>query len=192
MLKIVFVFLLLMPFKAFAQEIDIIDYVVDHNPKIRALRDSQGMNIKLEGKASAFAGTLGDTTDKGAVGITLTVPLIDTREKKERLKEIVSSEESLRQQAAQVLLSLRESQAEIRELFDTLKVKYAHLEWMRKRVQAGVDYQKEYHKEYEAYMSLHKAQEQAKARVSSHMAALFALVDRSARAELKARLEMRE
>jgi hypothetical protein len=141
-LKILFLLLLLMPYNAFADEIDIIDYIVDHNPKIKAQRALQGINLKLDGKASAFAGTLGDTTDKASVGVMLTVPLIDTREKKERQKEIVSSEESLRQQAAQVLLSLRESQTETRELSDTLKVKYAHLEWMRKRVQAGVDYQK--------------------------------------------------
>jgi hypothetical protein len=41
-------------------------------------------------------------------------------------------------------------------------------------------------------MSLHKASEQARARVSSHVAALLALVDRAARAELKAMLERKE
>jgi hypothetical protein len=190
--RLLILFLLLIPFKAFAEDIDIIDYIVEHSPKIKVQRALQGMHVKIEGKASAFVGALGDTTDKGAIGITISVPLLDSREKREGQREIALAEESLRQNASQLLLSIRESQAEMRDMSDALKVKYAHLEWMRKRVEAGVDYQKEYHKEHEAYMNMLRAYEQAKAKSAGYMTSLLSLVEKSARTGLKSMLERSE
>ena len=129
-----------------ADDLVVIDFIVNHNPLVKATREANRTSIlnnyKLEGRASAFQGVTGSTTDRGAVGVTLTVPLLDPREKAEREKNVRQVEAQVREEASNALTKLREAQAFLSSMRPILEVQEKQTDLLQRRLLAGVDYQK--------------------------------------------------
>lgn len=129
-----------------ADDLAVLDFIVNHNPLVKATREANRTSIlsnyKLEGRASAFQGVTGSTTDRGAVGVVLTVPLLDPREKADREKNVRQVEAQVREEAANTLTKLREAQAFLLSMRPILEVQEKQTDLLQRRLLAGVDYQK--------------------------------------------------
>ncbi|MFN3740501.1 MAG: hypothetical protein ACK4TF_07515 [Thermodesulfovibrionales bacterium] len=68
-------------------ELSIVEFIVANNPELIAAKNLSGLDLKLDARLSANAGTTGQYTDKAVAGLTMTIPLLDTREGRELKKK---------------------------------------------------------------------------------------------------------
>jgi len=131
-----------------ADDLAVVDFIVRHSPLVKAVREanrtSPWNNFKLEGRASAYQGVIGSTADRGALGIVLTWPLLDPREKAEREKNIKQAEAQVREEASNTLIKLREAQSFLVSIQPLLEIQEKQTDLLQRRMVAGVDYQKNY------------------------------------------------
>ncbi|MEM2963747.1 MAG: hypothetical protein QXN01_04610 [Candidatus Anstonellales archaeon] len=177
----------------------IVDFIVTNNPELQELR-AINRNIlkmlKVEAKAGASYGQLtreGSATLEQAktrydIGLTASIPLISPAEKAQRRIEEAQRERTLRLEVAELIRSYRAELKAIEEENKILTSLYNELQWIGKRVEAGVDSQKEYNQKLHDYLAKRKDHEMRKEQVSLILEKILAYVGADKREKLKGML----
>jgi hypothetical protein len=133
-----------------------------------------------------------DTTQAGTTAaITLSIPLLDSREARERTRDMLQTVQSIREGAQSTLIQLREKQASARNQSARMKELTAYVEWLQQRVDAGIDYQKELYKEKLVLMKEQETLDITNAHVTTLTDSLLGMVDEGSRPQLKTMLRER-
>jgi hypothetical protein len=189
----------------------IVEFVVRHNARAQQAREVADagylqrifQNAKVTGTLTEkyFSGTdknttdyttTTDTTQAGTTAaITLSIPLLDSREARERTRDMLTTVQSIRETALSVFNQLKEKQATARNQSARLKELSAYVAWLQERVDAGVDYQKELFKEKLVLMKEQEALDIAHTQVTTLTDSLLGLVDEGSRPQLKTMLRER-
>jgi len=189
----------------------IVEFIVRHNARAQQAREVADagyfarvlQNAKVTGTLTEkyFNGTdknttdyttTTDTTQAGTTAaITLSIPLLDSREARERTRDMLTTIQSIRETALSVFNQLKEKQATARNQSARLKELSAYVAWLQERVDAGVDYQKELFKEKLVLMKEQEALDIAHTHVTTLTDSLLGLVDESSRPQLKTMLRER-
>lgn len=204
--------LLLPVIPAFAEDgVSIVEYIVRHNARAQQARELADagyfsrifQNAKVTGTLTEkyFNGTdknttdyttTTDTTQAGTTAaITLSVPLLDSREARERTTDMLKTIQSIRETALTSFNQLREKQAAARNQAARLKELAAYVAWLQQRVDAGVDYQKELFKEKIVLMKDQETLDLTTAQVVVLTDSLLGMVDEGSRSQLKTMLRER-
>ncbi|MFN3481015.1 MAG: hypothetical protein ACK415_11630, partial [Thermodesulfovibrionales bacterium] len=88
----------------------------------------------------------GQYTDRAVAGLTMTIPLLDTRERRELKKKNTELEAQIRAKAVSAFSRYQRAIQEIKQINSDLNRGQAYLLWLKQRVDAGIDYQKDYYK----------------------------------------------
>ena len=189
----------------------IVEFIVRHNARAQQARELADagyfqrvfQNAKVTGTLTEkyFNGTdknttdyttTTDTTQAGTTAaITLSVPLLDSREARERTREMLQTVQSIRESALGVFNQLREKQTAGRDQAARMKEVTAYVTWLQQRVDAGVDYQKELYKEKLVLMRDQETLDITRAHIVTLTDALLGMVDEGSRDQLKAMLKER-
>lgn len=127
-----------------ASDQTIIAFVVQHSPRIReakALLPTLGNLLKIEARGRVMVPEVG--LEGQGVGVVASLPLLDRREQAEWTLKVLEIEQEVRREAASLLVELRSLQAQVRLGEELLKERDRQLQWLKRRVQEGVEYQKE-------------------------------------------------
>ena len=201
----------IVPVLANEDGVAIVEFIVRHNARAQQARELADagyfarvlQNAKVTGTLTEkyFNGTdknttdyttTTDTTQAGTTAaITLSVPLLDSREARERTRDMLQTVQSIRETALGVFNQLREKQAAARNQASRLKELTAYVAWLQERVDAGVDYQKELFKEKLVLMKEQEALDIAHSQVTTLTDSLLGLVDEGSRQQLKTMLRER-
>ncbi len=122
----------------------IIAFVLKHSPRIReakALLPTIGNLLKIEARGRVMVPEVG--LEGQGVGVVASLPLLDRREKAERTLKVLEVEQAVRTEAAALLQELRSLQAQVQLGEVLMKEMEGQLQWLKRRVQEGVEYQKE-------------------------------------------------
>jgi hypothetical protein len=122
----------------------IIAFVLQHSPRIReaqALLPTAGNLLKIEAKGRVLLPNAG--LEGQGVGIVASLPLLDRREKAERILKVLEVEREVQREAAALLQELRTLQAHVKLGDELLQEMEMQRQWTTRRVQEGVEYQKE-------------------------------------------------
>lgn len=201
---------------AFAGEITpdgiaVIEFIVRHNARARLSRDASEagyikrllQNAKITGTVTEkyFNGsdknttdytTTTDTTQAGTTAaITLSIPLMDFRDVRDRDREMLQTIQSIREGAQSAFSQLREKQASARDQGARLKEFTAYIAWLHQRVDAGVDYRKEMYKEKLVLMREQETLDITNAQISTLIDSLLGMVDEGSRPQLRIMLKER-
>ncbi|MEM7827858.1 MAG: hypothetical protein QW561_00805 [Candidatus Aenigmatarchaeota archaeon] len=177
----------------------IVDFIVANNPELqqmRAINRNILKMLKVEAKAGASYGQLtreGSATLEQAktrydIGLTASIPLISPAEKAQRRIEEAQRERTLRLEVAELIRSYRAELKAIEEENKILTSLYNELQWIGKRVEAGVDSQKEYNQKLHDYLAKRKDHEMRKEQVSLILEKILAYVGADKREKLKGML----
>jgi hypothetical protein len=143
-------------------------------------------------KNTADYTTTTDTTQAGTTAaITLSVPLLDSREAREKIRDMLQTVQSIRETALASFNQLREKQVMARDQAARIKELTAYVTWLQQRVDAGVDYQKELYKEKILLMKEQESLNITNAQVVSLTDSLLGMVDEASRQQLKTMLRER-
>ncbi len=205
--------LLLLPVgPAFAEDgVSIVEYIVRHNARAQQAREVADagyfsrvlQNAKVTGTLTEkyFNGTdknttdyttTTDTTQAGTTAaITLSVPLLDSREARERTTDMLKTVQTIRETALSSFNQLREKQAAARNQSARIKELSVYVAWLQERVDAGVDYQKELFKEKIVLMKEQEALDITHSQVTTLTDSLLGMVDEGSRPQLKTMLRER-
>ncbi|MEM7828706.1 MAG: hypothetical protein QW561_05130, partial [Candidatus Aenigmatarchaeota archaeon] len=170
-----------------AQAASLVDFIVANNPdlqELRAINRNILKMLKVEAKAGASYGQLtreGTTTLEQAktrydIGITATIPLVSPSEKAQRRIEEAQKERTIRLEVAELIRTYRGELKAIEEENRILTSLYNELQWISKRVEAGVDSQKEYNQKLHDYLAKRKDHEMRKEQVSLLLEKILAYV----------------
>lgn len=197
---------------AFAEDgVSIVEYIVRHNARAQQARELADagyfsrvlQNAKVTGTLTEkyFNGTDKDTTDYTTTtdttkagttaAITLSVPLLDSREARERTTDMLKTVQTIRETALSSFNQLREKQAAARNQSARIKELSAYVVWLQERVDAGVDYQKELFKEKLVLMKEQEQLDIAHSQVTTLTDSLLGMVDEGSRQQLKTMLRER-
>ena len=136
--------------------------------------------------------TTTDTTQAGTTAaITLSIPLLDSREARERTRDMLTTVQSIREAALVVFNQLREKQITARDQSARMKELTAYVAWLQQRVDAGVDYQKELYKEKLVLMKEQETLDITNAHVVTLIDSLLGMVDEGSRPQLRTMLRER-
>ena len=189
----------------------IVEFVVRHNARAQQAREVADagyfmrvlQNAKVTGTLTEkyFNGTDKDTTDYTTTtdttkagttaAITLSVPLLDSREARERTTDMLKTVQTIRETALSSFNQLREKQAAARNQSARIKELSAYVAWLQERVDAGVDYQKELFKEKLVLMKEQEQLDIAHSQVTTLTDSLLGMVDEGSRPQLKTMLRER-
>lgn len=132
---------------------EIVDFIVSNNPQVIEARKKYNIDYKVQFTASGYTGIVEQHTNKAAVGLTISVPLVDTKERNELNKAKIEKEANIRTKAADVVNSIIATTRAIKSLTAEIAFKENYLRWLQKRVEAGIDYQKDVFKYQETLIS---------------------------------------
>ncbi len=132
---------------------EIIDFITNNNPLVIEARKKQAIDYRVDFKASGYTGIVGQYTDKASVGVTVSVPLLDTKERRDLEKARIEKEASIRAKAVEVINSIMATRRAIKSLRAKIAFEEDYLRWLQKRVAAGVDYQKDLFKYQETVIT---------------------------------------
>ena len=189
----------------------IVEFIVRHNARAQQAREVADagyfqrafQNAKVTGTLTEkyFNGTdknttdyttTTDTTQAGTTAaITLSIPLLDSREARERTTDMLKTVQSIRETALTGFNQLRERQAAVRNESARLRELTAYVAWLQQRVDAGVDYQKELFKEKLVLMKDQETHDITIAQVATLTDSLLGMVDEGSRLQLKTMLRER-
>lgn len=127
-----------------ASDQTIITFIVQHSPRIReaqALLPTPGNLLKIEARGRVLLPNAG--LEGQGVGIVASLPLLDRRERAERTLKVLEVEREVQREAAALLQELRTLQAQVKLGEELLKEMDVQHQWLKRRVQEGVEYQKE-------------------------------------------------
>jgi len=198
---------------AFAGEdgVAIVEFVVRHNARAQQAREVADagyfqrvlQNAKVTGTLTEkyFNGTdknttdyttTTDTTQAGTTAaITLSIPLLDSREVRERTRDMLQTVQSIREGAQSTLTQLREKQVTARDQTARIKEFTSYTAWLQQRVDAGVDYQKELYKERLVLMKEQETLDITNAHVTTLTDSLLGMVDEGSRPQLRTLIKER-
>ena len=196
----------------FAEDgVSIVEFIVRHNARAQQAREVADagyfsrvlQNAKVTGTLTEkyFNGTDKDTTDYTTTtdttkagttaAITLSIPLLDTREARERTTDMLKTVQTIRETALSSFNQLREKQAAARNQSARIKELSAYVAWLQERVDAGVDYQKELFKEKLVLMKEQEQLDITHSQVTTLTDSLLGMVDEGSRPQLKTMLRER-
>jgi hypothetical protein len=177
----------------------VIDWIIQNNPELKEMRslNSSILNmLKVEAKAHAGYGRLNQegasTVEKAEssyfVGITASMPIISKEEITKRNIEYKQKERLLRQEVSEIL-SLYTGEVTFlkkeKEILDSL---YKEILWVGKRVEAGIDNQKEYNQKMHEYNGRLRDYEKRKEAIKYIREKILSYVDEKARGDLEKKL----
>jgi len=185
--------------------VTIVEFIVRHNARAQQAREVADagyfqrllQNAKVTGTLTEkyFNGTdknttdyttTTDTTQAGTTAaITLSIPLLDSREARERTRDMLTTVQSIRESALTVFNQLREKQITARDQAARMKELTAYVAWLQQRVDAGVDYQKELYKEKLVLMKEQKTLDIAHSQVTTLTDSLLGMVNEGSRPQLR-------
>jgi hypothetical protein len=201
---------------------EILDYIASHNPMVSTLEQTtkktwgqylkEGLRVGLKGSytmsPTGESFTVGGEGGVGGVGATSTstgketttgisfvfplYPFQDPRERKEGIEAIAKARDEVTTKAIPLLLGLRQAQAKLKAVASLHDAHKGNVEYLKKRVDAGVDYQKNFFGDYLTYLKAKNELDDLNAQYASNMSALLSFVGPKDRAELKAMLEGKE
>ncbi|MBI5634963.1 MAG: hypothetical protein HZA15_15960 [Nitrospirae bacterium] len=198
-LLIAVVGVMLLPAASFAGIDTMIEFIVSNNPDLQELK---GINksilsqLKVEAKGTASYGqltqegtsTLEKAQTRYSVGLTATIPLISPAEKSQRRIEEVQKERTLRLDVAELIKTYKAERLAIPEENKILISLYNELQWIGKRVEAGVDSQKDYNSKLHDYLGKRKDHELRKEQVGLILEKILSYVGTEKRNQLKGML----
>jgi hypothetical protein len=196
--RIVFLFFLLFsPLCAYGESL--IDWIIQRNPELQELRKLNSSilsNLKVEAKANAGYGQLtqeGTSTVEKAetryfIGITASLPLISKAEATQKKIEYYQKERQMRQELSELLRSYTEEITYLKNEKVILDNLYNEIVWIGKRVEAGVDNQKEYNQRLNDYNTRRRDYEKRMAALQYLKEKILSYVDSDSRKELESRL----
>ena len=198
-LLIAAVWVMFLPAASFAGIDTVIEFIVTNNPDLQELK---GINksilsqLKVEAKGAASYGQLiqegTSSLDKAqtrySVGLTASIPLISPAEKSQRRIEEAQKERTLRLDAAELIKTYKAERLAISEESSILTSLYNELQWIGKRVEAGVDSQKDYNAKLHDYLNKRKDHELRKEQVSLILEKILSYVAADKRHQLKGML----
>lgn len=170
----------------------IVAFVLQHSPRIRearALLPTLGNLLKIEARGRVLLPDAG--LEGQGVGVVASLPLLDRREKAERTLKVLEIEQEVRVQATALLQELRSLQTQVRLGEALLKEMEGQLRWMRRRVQEGVEYQKEANRFLLDLYGKKGEVEQRRAQISPLIEKLVGLVEPTQQPTLRGMLEGR-
>ena len=185
--------------------VTIVEFIVRHNARAQQAREVADagyfqrllQNAKVTGTLTEkyFNGTdknttdyttTTDTTQAGTTAaITLSIPRLDSREARERTRDMLTTVQSIRESALTVFNQLREKQITARDQAARMKELTAYVAWLQQRVDAGVDYQKELYKEKLVLMKEQKTLDIAHSQVTTLTDSLLGMVNEGSRPQLR-------
>lgn len=194
MKKLIIFLIILMPNLVFADSV--IDFIVDNNPELQELRSINKnimRQVKIEAKGTATYGqliregtySLDESKTRYDIGLMASIPIISPSEKAQRRIEEVRLEKSIRLTVTEYLKNYREGLKTLEAEETTLKMIHNELEWLKKRVEAGIDSQKEYNQKLYEYMNRKKEYEVKKENVKYLLEMLLSFVSKENRERLK-------
>lgn len=192
--------LILCPAVSFAGTETVIDFIIANNPELqeqKAINRNILNQLKVEAKGT---GSFGQLTQEGtstleraqtrySVGITASIPLISPGEKAQRRIEEAQKERSIRLEVAELIKTYKAEQKAIEEENKILISLYNELQWIGKRVTAGVDTQKDYNQKLNDYLTKRKDLELKKEQVSYMLDKVLSFVSEDKRQRLKGALD---
>lgn len=194
MKKLIIFLIILMPNLVFADSV--IDFIVDNNPELQELRSINKnimRQVKIEAKGTATYGqliregtySLDESKTRYDIGLMASIPIISPSEKAQRRIEELRLEKSIRLTVTEYLKNYREGLKTLEAEETTLKMIHNELEWLKKRVEAGIDSQKEYNQKLYEYMNRKKEYEVKKENVKYLLEMLLSFVSKENRERLK-------
>ncbi len=178
----------------------IVDFIISNNPELKEIKTINRNILKLlkvEAKGTASYGhytiseetsTLDKTKTRYDVRITASIPLLSPTEFAQRRIDEAHKERTLRLEVAELIKNYKAEQKAIEEENRILINLYNELQWMGKRVEAGVDSQKEYNQKLHDYLTKRKDYELKKEQVSYMLDKILSYVSADKRERLKGML----
>lgn len=167
----------------------IITFIVQHSPRIReaqALLPTPGNLLKIEARGRILLPNAG--LEGQGVGVVASLPLLDRREKAERTLKVLEVEREVQREAAALLQELRTLQAQVNLGEELLKEMDVQQQWLKRRVQEGVEYQKEANRFLLDLYGKKVEVEQRRAQIGSLIEKLVGLIPPAQRPMLRAML----
>lgn len=199
-MKLFFVLFLVVLIPSGARAESVIDFIVANNPDLQELRavNKNILNfLKIEAKGTGSYGqlvregtsTLDRAQSRYDIGISAFLPLISPSEKAQKRIEEAQKERSLRLDVADLIMKYKAEQKAITEESRILQGLYNEVQWMGKRVEAGVDSQKDYNQKLNDYLGKRKNHELRKEQVGFILEKILAYVSADKRAKLRGMLD---
>ena len=181
----------------------VVDFIIANNPELQELRAINRnilKSLKVEAKSGLSYGRLaqeGTSTLERAqarydIGISASLPLISPSEKAVRRIEEARMERTIRIDVSTIIQLYKTENKAIEEELGILQNLYNELQWIGKRVQAGVDFQKDYNARLNDYLVKRKDHEIRKEQAEYLIEKVLAYVPESRRAKLKEMLNGRD
>ncbi len=159
----------------------IINFIVKHNTEISEMKKLKGSllsDIKIEAYTNA-------STLSQEIGLKVSMPLFSPSEKREKKIETLNKERTVISDALK-LVGLYFSEMRFIEHEEKLLISfYNELQWIGKRVEAGIDNQKEYNTKLHAYIERRRDIEARKAGAEAMIESILAFVPDENRPELR-------
>jgi len=186
---------------AYAEDyLTIVDWVIAHNPELQELKRLnqnilRDLKVDLNGNIShgqlqgEGTTTLEEARTRYELGLSVRMPLLSPAEKSERRREEAHLELALRKEVSSLIKDILETKELVAEEAGLLHNLYRELQWLSKRVETGVEYQKVYNEKLASYLSTMAGHQQKKARLQALRLALFAYVGSGDRVELERLLQ---
>jgi hypothetical protein len=195
-----FVILLIISIPSIVLADPVIDFVIDNNPElqeIHTINKNIMSQLKIEAKGAATYGqllregtySLEESKTRYDIGIAASIPLISPSEKAQRRIEEARLEKSIRLAVADYLRNYREDLKSIEGDEALLKILNNELQWINKRVEVGIDSQKEYNQKLEEYTRKKKELEVKKEHAKFMLEMILSFVSKDKRERLKELLD---
>lgn len=174
----------------------VVDFIIANNPELQEIKaiNRNILNLlKIEAKGGASYGQLtreGSTTIEQAktrydIGITASIPLVSPSERAQRRIEEAQTERAIRMEVSD-LISKYKSELKALDAENMILVDMYHeIQWIGKRVKAGVDSQKEYNQKLHEYNTRRRDYEYRKEQTEYILDKILAFVPADKRGKLK-------
>ena len=193
------VVLALLMFYSSAHAESLVDFIISNNPELQELKAINRnilKNLKVEAKSNASYGqltregtsTLARAEARYEIGISASIPLISPSEKAVRRIEEAQKERTMRIEVSGLVQQYKAEKKAIEEDDRILQNLYNELQWIGKRVEAGVDGQKDYNQKLNDYLVKRKDHELRKEQVGYLIEKILAYVPGNKREMLKGML----
>jgi len=196
MLKRLIIFVIVIMMNTNVNAENIIDFIISNNPELQEIK-SINKNIlnmlKVEAKSNISynqltkesVSTLEQAKTRYDVGITASIPLISPSERIARKIEEAQKERTIRLEVAKLIETYKTEQKAIEEENRILISLHNELQWINKRVEAGVDTLKEYNQKLIDYLTKKKEHELKKEQILYTLEKILSYVSADKRKKLK-------
>jgi len=195
-MKHIVIIVILFTFCSNAQAESVIDFIIANNPELQELKAINRnilKNLKVEARSGVSYGQLTregtSTIDRAQsrydIGISASMPLISPAETAARRIDEAQKERSMRIEVSTLIQQYKAEKKAIEEEYGILQSLYNELQWIGKRVQAGVDFQKDYNARLNDYLVKRKDHEVRKEQAGYLLEKILAYAPAGKRNQLK-------